>query len=204
MKGFFRRDLYLILVSAKFYVVFILGIGIISALGKMGTGFMGLYLMIFVSSVLLGQFNYDEQNGWGAYAAAIPDGRRAQVDARYLLSLAVVAAATALETAVCMLSGEADGPVLAALYAGMMLVYAALLFPLTYRFGNRSRFIMLFVIVLVGAGGGVGSSLVMMPGGLGNHKSALAVAAGVLLPLGMVSMAVSHRVSVGIMRRKEW
>ena len=210
MKGFFKKDLYLILGGAKFYLfcilICMLPLGGIYAAGKTGMGFLGLYVMLFVASTLLTLFNYDEQSGWGAYAAAVPGGRRAQVDARYLVALAMTLVVMALQGVMCLFSvvaahGEEGQWAILPLYAGMMLIYIALLFPLTYRFGNKSRLIMIVLIVLIGSGFGA-SNVIAFTAGV--KEPSFAAVGAVLLAIGAVAVAVSHRVSVAIVRRQEW
>ena len=203
MKGFFKRDLYLMLVGAKFYLAFILVLGVLLFINKTAMSFVSLYVMIFLASTLLSLFNYDEQNGWGAYAAAVPDGRRAQVDGRYLVALVVTLAAVALQGMVCLLSGG-EGWEMVLLYAGMLLVYIALLFPLAYRFGNKSRLIMIILIAVVAGAIGVGGSIGIMAGGPGAKAPSFTAVGAVLLAIGAVAVVVSHRVSVAIVKRLEW
>ena len=204
MKGFFKRDAYLMLVNTKFYLICILVLGVLFAAGKTGMSFLGLYVIAFVASTLLSLFSYDEQNGWGAYAAAVPGGRKAQVDARYLVALTVALAATVLQGMMYRLSG-ADGQwAILPLYTGMILLYISLLFPLTYRFGNKSRLIMLAFIALMGGVAGAGGAILHTPGSLGGGDFPLTAASVPLLAVGVVAVAVSHRVSLAIVRRQEW
>lgn len=204
MKGFLRRDWYLLALNLRFYLVFTLVMAMLCILSDFKAGFLSLYIALFCVSALIGLFNYDDANRWQGYAAAAPGGRKAQVDARYALALGVTAVATACLLGVCLLSGTAGGWAIALMYGGMILVYMDVVFPLSYRFGNRSRLVMVIILAVVAGGVGVGSSMTVISGGAASRSTALMTAAAVpLVVVGLAGMVISHRVSVAIMEKKE-
>jgi len=203
MKGFFKRDVYFLMINGKFYFCFMAAMAILAVFTDFSSSFLYLYATIFCASSVVTLFNYDEANHWTAYAASVPNGRRAQVDARYLVGLLVSAVAAALMLLVSLFSKEEGGWVMALLYGGMGLVYLAVACPLQYHFGARSRMVMIILIAalagLFGALGGAG----IIAGTASGGRSLLAVA----LPLAALSLAalfISHRISLHIVGRKEY
>lgn len=203
MKGFLRRDASLLALNIKFYLIFTAAMAALCVFSDFKAGFLLFYVMLFCASALIGLFSYDEVNQWQGYAAAAPHGRKAQVDARYVLALLVSAAGTAFLLALCLLGKISGGWAMAFLYGGMMLVYIDVVFPLSYRFGNKSRLIMIIILAAVAGGIGIGSSMMVVSGGMGGDQATMAAAAVPLVTIGLVGMAISHRVSVAIMKRKE-
>lgn len=203
MKGFLRRDGYLLALNLKFYLVFAAALAVLCVFSDFEASFLSFYIMIFCTSSLIGLFSYDEVNHWQGYAAAAPNGRKAQVDARYAIALWMSAGEIALLLVLCLLSKMSGGWAVALMYGGMMLVYVDIVFPLSYHFGARSRLVMILILAAVAGGIGVGSSMMVISGGPDSHKAGLATVAAPLIGLGLVGMVISHRVSVAIMKRKE-
>lgn len=202
MKGFLKRDFYLIKSNLKFYVLFIACFAILAAFTDFNVGFISLYVVLFFMSSLLGLFSYDDLNHWTAYGAAVTSGRMAMVDARYLLALLVAAGMTVIQALLSLLGGEENAAPMAAVYGGVFLLYAALALPISYRFGGtKSRTVMVVLIALLGAGVGLGSSILSVTSILRGLRLPPVT---LFLPLaGIAALAVSWRVSLGIMGRKE-
>lgn len=204
MKGFLKRDLYFLAINGKFYLCFIGVMAILALFTDFKMSFLYLYAAIFCASSVISLFNYDEANHWSAYAAAVPDGRRVQVTARYLVALAVDGVAVAVMLLVSLLGKERGGWALALLYGGLGLVYLAVACPLQYRFGIRSRLAMIILIAaLAGVFGAVGS-IGILSGGIDSDKSPMVAVALPLIAVGLVGLVISYRVSVGIVARKEY
>ncbi len=209
MKGFLRQDLYHLALNAKFSLVFLVGMGFLVAMTDMNAAFFHFYLVLFSASSLLSLFNYDAANHWQSYAAAVPGGRKAQVDGRYLLALLAWAAVTALVLALSLLPGPEgekagwmNGGWLAAIVMGaIMLLYVDLVFPLNYRFGPRSRVV--FVILIAIVGGGIGVVMANGDGGGVVVFSDPVAPTLILLAAGLALMPVSYAVSRVIVARKE-
>lgn len=204
MKGFLRRDASLLMVNARFYLVLILTLGALSVFSDFSSGFVSLYAMIFTFTSFITLFSYDEANHWTAYAAATPKGRRAMVDARYLLSLGMMGLVFLLQLALSLLNGEvALGT--ATLYAGVLLPYLAVMMPVSYRFGNtRARLIVLVVLAAAtGLMASLGSVLVISSGQGVRYPGWMEGAGLAALGLGAAALALSWRISRRIMARRE-
>lgn len=203
MKGFLRRDWSLLRINLWFYAIFIVGASLFAIFAKVYAGFINTYLILFATISVMNLFSYDEANHWQAYAAAVPDGRKAMVDARYVLAVCIGVVVMVLQFVVGGLSwGVAGGaePVLlslgaASVYGGVFLCYTAIVLPVFYRFGSaRSRLVLIIVIgALAGAMIGV-SSLVVMQNTFPRY----------FLAVGAAALLVSWPISRAIVRGKEY
>ncbi len=202
MKGFLKQDLYHLALNTKFYLVFVVGMVTLVVTTDMIASFLNFYLVIFSASALLSLFNYDAANHWQSYAAAVPGGRKAQVDGRYVLALLAWAAVTALVLAVSFLSGpdEMNGGWQTAVVMGaILLLYVDLAFPLNYRFGPRSRVVFILImatgISIMGAGMAGGENFAVFSNSVAPTL--------LLLAAGLALMPASYAISRVIVARRE-
>lgn len=202
MKGFLKRDFALVSGNLRFYLFFIVIFGALVAFTDMNSGFLTLYMVIFAMSSVTGLFSYDEFNHWTAYAAAVPNGRRDMVKARYVMLLLLVAGQMGLQLLLGTLAGENGVAQATALYSGMLLFYAAVSIPMSYYFGGtKARMVTVVVVALI-----AGAMAIM-----GTILNISTAHGGLFLPLGFLflplaglgALALSYRVSLGIMAKKE-
>lgn len=204
MMGFFKRDLFLQASNAGFYLVFLAAMSLMTFFAEMSVSFLFLYAMIFSASALASLFSYDEVNNWQGYAAATPNGRRAQVAGRYALALTLSAIVTATLLVGTLLGKASENWSIALMCAGILLIYVDVMFPLSYRFGTKSRLAMIILLALVAGAMGFGGSMLILSGGPGKELSSFGGAAVLLLAVGLVGMAISYSISLAIMKRKEF
>ncbi len=204
MKGFLRRDLYFLAINGKFYLCFMGVMTILAVFTDFSASFLYLYAVVFCASSLIGLFNYDDANHWSAYAAAVPGGRRAQVDARYLVGLLATGAAVAVMLLVSLLSREEGGWAMVLLYGGMGLVYLAFIDPLEYYFGVRSRLVMIILIAALAGVFGAMGAVGIISGGVDADKSPRLAVALPLIAVGLVGLVVSRQISLRIVAKKEY
>lgn len=202
MKGFLKRDFYLISTNIRFYVLFMAAFALLTVFTSMNAGFLAVYVVIFGMSSILSLFSYDDFNHWTAYAAAVEKGRRDMVNARYLLTVFITAGMVAFQLFLSWLGKEQDTLFTAAVYSGVFLLYAAIALPISYRFGGtKGRTVMVIVIATLAGGIGVGGSILSIAGEPGRVSLPPVT---LLLPLlGAGALALSWRVSMGIMGKKE-
>lgn len=206
MKGFLKRDLAMVAINARFYLILILIFGVSSVYAK-NIGYMAsLYAMIFAMSAVISLFNYDDANHWLSYGAAMPNGRWDMVTARYCVALLGTIVVGVVSLVISLLSRNAD-PGVTLLYMGVSLFYADLMIPLCYRFGGtKGRLLVVtsigLVAGLIGAGGAV---LGMSTGAIIGKNTGLALvpAAGVSIAVGGLGCLLSWRISQGIMAKKD-
>lgn len=202
MTGFLKRDYYLISGTLKFYVLFMAAFIILAVFTDFNSSFLSLYVVIFAMSSVMGLFSYDDMSRWTAYGAAAPAGRMAMVDGRYLLTLLISVGISLFQMLISLLGGEAGDLPMAALYGGGFLLYAAVTLPVCYHFGGtKARTVMILIVAVMGALIGMGATTLQLSNGFGRVSLPSPF---LLLPLaGIAALAISWRVSLGIMGRKE-
>jgi len=206
MRGFIKRDFYLMRPTLKIYAGALLVLLAVGFFAKMESllGFISMYVCIFTISACIGLFNYDEADHWQAYAAAMPNGRKAQVDGRYAVAALLLAAVAVLELAVCLAARMSAAN--ASVFLGIALFVESVAMPLSYRFGiNKSRVFIMAIAAVSAILVSVGTIGMLSSGSLTGRAPAhwwtgvsLAVVAA-----GAAAFLISHRVSVAIMARKE-
>lgn len=202
MNGFLKRDFYLISASIRIYLLFIVAFGILVVFTDMSSGFVMLYVAIFAMSSMTGLFNYDEFNHWTAYAATVPNGRRDMVKARYVLLLLVTAGVTVIQLLVGTLAREVGSLGSAALYSGMILIYAAISMPVGYYFGGtRARMVTVVLVAFIAGAAAIFGTFLNISTSF--EKVSLPPEFLFLPILGLGLVAVSYRVSLGVMAKKE-
>lgn len=207
MRGLLKRDWYLLRPNAFFYGGFLAFFLVVCFFSQKAASFFPVYLLAFGNSSVLALFNYDETNGWRAYAAALPGGRRTMVDARYVTGLAialVTAVVSALSTA---MAGDGVELWFMSIYGSATLLSLAISIPITYRFGGLRARLATLVLFCALAGGITAMALADSRGGLSTGLAPLEGLAPLVgsLPFGcLVLYALSWRVSRNIMRKKEF
>ena len=83
-----------------------------------------------------------------------------------------------------------------------LLVYAAVSLPVFYRFGGtKARTVMIAIVAALSSLIGMGATALQLSGGFGRVFPSVAIFA---LPLtGLAALALSRRISIGIMERKK-
>ncbi len=200
MKGFLKRDLYLMLPNLRVYGFFLLLIVCVSLFVEVHTGdFFWFYLTIFSAASILGLFSYDEANHWQAYAAAAPDGRRQQVNGRYAAAFLVGGAQMVLMSFFLLFS-RAGNISEAFLCSGLFFLYADIALPVSYRFGNNSRVVMIVLVAAIAGLVGAGSAVLGIVSGAGGG---IPFGLEYVLPaVGLAAFPLSRHISVGILERK--
>ncbi len=202
MLGFLKRDLSLQMVNAKFYLCFVLAFAGLAVFTDFAASFASLYLVIFSGTSIMSIFSYDEANHWETYAAAAPNGRRAMVDARYLLAAGIGVVVFLFQLVLGILD-KSNQLETALLYAGAFLLYAAVILPIAYRFGGtKSRIVMIVVVAAFSALIAIGATSLQVFAD-GDPLAILGVLPLLALPLGAAALLISHRISRHIMAVKE-
>lgn len=202
MNGFLKRDFYLIGTSLKFYLLFIAVFAVLSIFTDFSTASLAIYVVIFAMSSVMGLFSYDEMNHWMAYGAAAPAGRKTMVDARYFLTLLIAVGLSVFQLLISLLGKEEGALPVTAFYGGVFLLYAAVTLPVSYHFGGtKARTVMILIVVVTAALAGMGATALQLSVGFGRASLPSVL---LFLPLaGLAALAVSWRVALGIMGRKE-
>lgn len=204
MKGFLKRDWYLLRPNLCFYAVFLVFFLVVFFFSQKAASFFPLYLLAFGSSSVVALFNYDESDGWYGYAAALPGGRRVMVDARYgsgLVMVLTLAAASALSE---MAGGSRPDVGIMSVYGSAALLAVAVSIPLAYRFGGlRAR--LASMLLFFGLAGGI--TAMALKGTRDGLSTALWHSESIGLPAVLSSLALfalSWRLSRNIVMKKEF
>lgn len=198
MKGFLHRDISLFLPNLRIYGGLLALTLALSFYSDMAVSFFLLYLMLLGEVCIQTLFTFDSLNAWNSYAAAIPGGRRAMVDARYLVTLGIGALQVLTELLVNLRLGRWG-----LLYSGLYLLLLSALLPVAYRFGTRGAVMLTILalgIVILGAVVFLAWQDLM----LGRDMSGALGLLSYGLPLGgAVLLALSWPLSKTIMTKKE-
>lgn len=218
MTGLLIKDMLVSLKTLKAYAA-VMGFYILmSLLDIFSLGFAASFITIMLVMLPIGAFSYDEAAKWDRYAMSLPLKRSQIAAGRYLYTLVVVLAALAFTCfSILLLSRVKDVDLLetlssAVVSAGIGLLAADILLPLSYRLGpERARpylyaviflpFITLFLTARAGLLSAVDLSWLDR---LLDSSPAAALGVFSLVPLtGFAGMLVSYLISCRILVRKE-
>lgn len=155
MTGLFWKDMLVAKKSMRAYLLFLLFYFGMAVMGMFKIVYVATFCCVLVMMLPIGAFAYDEQAKWDRYAMSMPLGRRAVVGARYLFSLALALAATAVGTATCVILAllereeliESLSSVLSS--QGVGILFAAILLPLCYKVGPERARPYMYVVIFV-------------------------------------------------------
>lgn len=208
MRGFLKRDISLVLPSLWVYGAFFVlagGLSISRMVDK--AGYFALYGPIFAVSTHFDLSRNDDANRWQGYAAAIPGGRGAMVDARYAFSLIAVIVVAVMTGALALMGGEKSWLWRVSLYGGVLMFTLAVINPILYRFGStRGR--LTAMLIILGFGGlylaavlGTAWQELMLGRDMERVLKLLQIA---VFPVGLGALAVSWPIARHIVAKKEF
>ena len=210
MMGLVKKDFYLAAGLARSYLIVAAIFLVLSLAGIYEFSFLSSFMSLLCIMLPVNVFSYDEQAKWDKYAAALPGGRRAVVQARYVFTLIVSAGAVVLGGAVwvpaCPLvrpPGEMFWELVQSTAAGgsVGILLNAVMLPLMFKFGvQKGRlYLALVLAILFGA----------FLGGVAALASAVQEPSVLILPLaaipaaGLLALVPSYFLSLRIFRKKD-
>ena len=210
MMGLVRKDFYLAAVLARSYLIVAAIFLVLSLAGIYEFSFLSSFMSLLCIMLPVNVFSYDEQAKWDRFAAALPGGRRAVVQARYVFTLIVSVGAVVLGGAVgaaaCLLhptEGETLWEmVLSTAFGGSIgILLNAVMLPLMFKFGvQKGRlYLALVLAILFGA----------FLGGVAALASAVQEPSVLILPLaaipaaGLLALVPSYLLSLRVFRKKD-
>ena len=210
MMGLVKKDFYLAAGLARSYLIVAAIFLVLSLAGIYEFSFLSSFMSLLCILLVVNVFSYDEQAKWDKYAAALPGGRRAVVQARYVFTLIVSAGAVVLGGAVgaaaCLLdptTGEMLWEMVLSTAAGgsVGILLNAVMLPLMFKFGvQKGRlYLALVLAILFGA----------FLGGVAALASAVQEPSVLILPLaaipaaGLLALVPSYFLSLRIFRKKD-
>ena len=204
MMGLVKKDFYLAAGLARSYLIVAAIFLVLSLAGIYEFSFLSSFMSLLCIMLPVNVFSYDEQAKWDKYAAALPGGRRAVVQARYVFTLIV--SAGAVGAAACLLdptAGETLWEMVLSTAAGgsVGILLNAVMLPLMFKFGvQKGRlYLALVLAILFGA----------FLGGVAALASAVQEPSVLILPLaaipvaGLLALVPSYLLSLRVFRKKD-
>ena len=211
MLGMMRKDLCLLLQRSR-AMLMMAGVGIIIGFSTDGSFMIG-YLTMISAILTIGTISYDEFDNGYLFLLTLPVTRRSYVTAKYIFcflgDLVGWAAASVIYAGCCLAKGAGLGMeqlAAALVFLPVVGLMSAVMLPLQLKYGaEKSR---LALAVLFGGIGVLGALGMKLFPGLPNTLRAFPEISGAALgaaALGAVvaAVALSYRISLGIMEKKE-
>lgn len=224
MKGLLRKDLALVAVNAKTYLVVLFFVAVwmfTTVKGGEISYFGSIYMIVVFGFVGLGTITSDEQNGAVGFLMTLPVKRSDYVKEKYLLCIMYIVCGWALSVILAaviyrerIFSGDEPFVIFSILYMLAAVILVFLMIPINFRFGTEVARIVLFgvfaAIVL-----GVVAGLYLLEKIIPDHsyfdkiaETINAVTAGQLL-IGFLAVLavegiVSYLYSLRVIKRKEF
>lgn len=214
MRGLLVKDLYMISGFRKQYTLVLLFMGGWSFFMK-SFSFLAMYAIILGGMMTLTLTSMDEAVHFNRYALTMPISVRTLVKEKYVMTCLCIATgslfALAIESAAMLVSwheGAAEWIEMAALSTFFLVAYTVSI-PVIFKYGvEKARYIYMGIMIVMAA---VVVGCIYLtksthviefegaPSGL-----AVAIFLGILLLIDVVVVSVSYRVSLRIVKDKEW
>lgn len=214
MKGLIIKDLYTVVNFRKQYGLVLVFMVIWSLLIK-SFSFLSMYAILLGGMMVISIMSMDEAVHFNRYALTMPINVRTLIKEKYVMTCICIAAGSLVALiieGVAMLTPWNEGIVewvtLAVMSSFFLIAYAVTL-PFIFKFGvEKARYIYIFVMLIMGAVivGGVyitKDTPVMMLEGVPEALDILIIL-GILLLLDVVAVSISYRISLRVVRDKEW
>lgn len=218
MKALLIKDLKLMKNLKNFFVVMAIMIVAFSVFYT-DSSFVLTYMVVFVATMSVSSISYDTCENGEAFLFTLPVSRKGYVREKYVLSLLLLGTAMIVFTAFSCVLGVVKGSEPGNDFWGTVVVtffvavfFVAYMMPIQLKFGNEQRNIVVILTVgvamlvailaseafQIGAFNGVMESLGDL---VREHKGETLVASACALA---IFMAVSYKISVRIMEKKEF
>lgn len=216
MKGLLIKDFRLMLAQKRFFLM-VAGLAVAMAVMNNDVSFLMGFVTLIVGQFAVSTVSYDEFDNGYAFLFTLPVSRRMYAAEKYILGLLLTWGAGIFATGAALaVTAVQGGPLLEVLAAGAAMLPVALLMqaftiPFQLKYGGEKGRLALMavagVIFVVIAGGSMlaeklNLDLSALLGGLSNADAGLALLG--MLVLAIAGMAVSLRISMGIMEKKEF
>ena len=211
MLGMMRKDLCLLLQRSR-AILMMAGVGIIIGFSTDGSFMIG-YLTMISAILTIGTISYDEFDNGYPFLLTLPVTRRSYVTAKYIFcflgDLVGWAAASVIYAGCCLAKGAGLGMeqlAAALVFLPVVGLMSAVMLPLQLKYGaEKSR---LALAVLFGGIGVLGALGMKLFPGLPDTLRAFPEISGAALGVAalgavVVAVALSYRISLGIMEKKE-
>lgn len=162
MKGLLLKDLFVLQRQAKFYLLIVAALVVVSFFNPTMQVFVAMYFVLFGMMLPITAMAYDERSGWDKLALAMPVTRKKLVVGKYLLGGLLLVGAIAVTALLKGIYGVVIGWDAAIPQAVMMVtigmllgsVFLSVLLPVMFKVGTeKGRLVMMFMILIpIGVG----------------------------------------------------
>lgn len=211
MKGLLLKDLNTLKGYGKQYGI-VFGIMILWAAAMKNASFVAMYSILLGGMLVLSTMSLDEAVNFNRWALTTPVGVRGLIKAKYILLVCTVGAGTALGFVLNAAIGGLFGgvwweemeslPMVAALF---FIAYSITL-PVSFKLGvEKSRYIYIVVLAFSGAFLFGLFRLLASIGALERIETVSYTALNLaFLTVSILALLISYRISVRVVRNKEW
>lgn len=210
MKGLMIKEIIMIK-KLLIPIILFVATGIITGVFG-GNPFFGFILAIFLSAMVIGNYNRDELSKWNQYSVAMPWERKTVVSFRYILIITLSFISTVLSTTIYLMSVatgkcEFSGEMLTVVAIGsftISLLLPTFCTPITLKFSSNTA---MFALMIVGGGIGGLSAAILSEDDLVNIVGKLSGVANLIPYIIAVAIlvlyAVSWAISLKIYQKKD-
>lgn len=158
MKGLLKKDLCMIWNYSRSFVMILVVFMIVGAFME-DSFFYSFYPVLLAGMLPVTMISYDERFKWDVYCQSLPVSRKAQVTAKYVLSLLIV-----ITVLLCCVGAQIyrmldmvefdvsampwqDLPGYVAVLLGLGLISPSLMMPMIFKFGAEKGRMVFFVVI---------------------------------------------------------
>ncbi len=208
MLGFIKKDILMLKSNLKFFVILLVIYGMMAMEGEMDLSFLLPFMSVML---MISTFSYDQYNHWDSYLCTLPGGRKNSVRAKYLSTLLMILATTAVVTTSSLIISyvkeqtisypDIFSSLLGVLFATFLI--QSLMYPSIYKFGVEKARIGIFIIAFGTAiiGGIVSKFVDFSIESVSFLENYIAVLSPILIA---IMLYVSYKVSERIYIHKEF
>ena len=154
MIGFIKKDIALIKSSIKLLGVLIIIYAVMAFIGEMDISFILPFMSIVI---MISTFSYDSFNKWDAYSISLPDGKRNNVKAKYIVTLVMILIVSLITTILSCIISYNNMKIIdfeQIMISTLSMIFSTLLvlsfmYPVIYKFGVEKARIGIFITVFV-------------------------------------------------------
>lgn len=217
MKGLFIKDLRLIKNQRNFLITLALMFLVLIVTGVDASFFMG-YVPFLLLIVTMSTITYDEQDNSMGFLMALPVSRQTYVLEKYLLSASFGVGGFAVTFVIFLITEKAEGSSMTPgdyllVFMGFLvfvILFLSLMIPIQLKFGSEKGRLVLFAIFfgIIGLVYVADKVIKVNVTATALYQNLLQLPLEILLTATFVLFAVfvliSIKISLGIMKKKEW
>lgn len=217
MKGLFIKDLRLIKNQRNFLITLALMFLVLIVTGVDASFFMG-YVPFLLLTVTMSTITYDEQDNSMGFLMALPVSRQTYVLEKYLLSASFGVGGFAVTFVIFLITEKAEGSSMTPgdyllVFMGFLvfvILFLSLMIPIQLKFGSEKGRMVLFAIFfgIIGLVYLVNKVLTVDFTQTAFYQTITQLPMGILMAMALVLFVIfvfiSAKISLGVMKKKEF